>query len=148
MENQLYQSIFDFLLSDIPEPAKLPGLPRYKAKIVRLDARRMEKTMLDKNAQEEMEDEEPSFFHILKMVKRRETRVIRQIVDMQGNNVSGHRNVLKTFATHLPQKYEPIDIDQKCNTRLQGVITLTCPTKYAVLLEQSITIEELSPALR
>jgi len=95
-----------------------------------------------------MEDEVPSLFHILKMVKRRETRVIRQVLDMQGNDVSGHSNVLNTFATHLRQKYEPLEIDQTCVTRLQGVITLTCPTKYADLHEQPITIEELSFALR
>jgi hypothetical protein len=29
----------------------------------------MEKVMLDNNAQDQMEDEEPSPFHILKMVK-------------------------------------------------------------------------------
>jgi len=110
MENHLYQCMYDILLSDIPEPAKLPTLQRYKAKIVRLHARRMEKVMLDNNAQDKMEDEEPSLFHILKIVKRLETRIIRQTVDTQGNNVSGHRNILNTFATHLRQKYEPIDI--------------------------------------
>jgi len=104
MENHLYQCIYDILLSDIPEPAKLPALQRYKAKIVRLHERRMEKVVLDNSAQDKMEDEEPSLFHILKMVKRRETRVIRQIVYMQGNIVSGHRNVLNNFATHLRQK--------------------------------------------
>jgi len=67
---------------------------------------------------------------------------------MQGNTVSGHRNVLNTFATHLRQKYEPIEIDQTYVTRLQGVIPLTCPTKYADLLEQPITIEELSAVLQ
>jgi len=108
----------------------------------------MENFMPDNNAQDKMEDEEPSLFHILKMVKRRETRVFSQIVDMQGYNVSGHRNVLNTFATHLRQKYESINIEYKCATILQGVIPLTCPTKYADLLEQPITIEELSPALR
>jgi len=71
----------------------------------------MEKVMLDNNAQDKMEYEETSLFHILKMVKRRETRVIGQIVDMHGNNVSGHRNVLNTFAAHILQKYEHIDID-------------------------------------
>jgi len=80
MENHIYQCIYDILLSDIPELAKLPALQRYKAKIVRLYARRMEKVMLDNNAQDKMEDEEPSLFHIFKMVKRRETRIIRQIV--------------------------------------------------------------------
>ena len=101
MENHLYQCIYDILLSDIPEPAKLPALQRYKAKILRLHLRRMEKVMLDNNAHDKMEDEEPSLFHILKMAKRRETRVIRQVLDMQGNDVSGHRNVLNTFSTYL-----------------------------------------------
>jgi len=148
MENHLYQCIYDILLSDIPEPAKLPALQRYKAKIVRLHSRRMEKVMLNKNVQDKLDDEEPSFSHILKMVKRCETRVILQVLDMLGNDVSGHRNVLNTFATHLRQKYEPIVIDQTCVTRLQGVILRSCSTKYADLLEQPITIVELSSALR
>ena len=60
MENNLYQCIYDILLSDIPEPAKLPAIQRYKVKIVRLHARRIEKVTLDNNAQDKMEDEEPS----------------------------------------------------------------------------------------
>jgi len=75
----------------------------------------MEKVMLDNNAQDKMEDEEPSLFHNLKMVKRRETRIIRQVLDIHGNDVSGHRNVLNTFAKHLRQKYEPIEVDQTCH---------------------------------
>ena len=53
------------------DPQTTP-LQRYKAKIVRLHARRME-VMLENSAQDKMVDEEPSLFHILKMVKRRET---------------------------------------------------------------------------
>jgi len=64
----------------------------------------MEKVMLDNNAQDKIGDEEPSLFHIMKMVKRQEIRVIRQILDIQGNYVSGHLNVLKTFVTHLRRK--------------------------------------------
>ena len=75
-------------------------------------------------------------------------QVIRQIIDMQGNNVSGHLNVLNTSVTHLRRKYRPIEIDKTCVTRLQVVIPLTCPTKYADLLAQPITTEELLSALR
>jgi len=57
--------------------------------------------MLENSAQDKMVDEEPSLFHILKMVKRRETRVIRQILGMLDNNVSGHLNVLNNFVTRL-----------------------------------------------
>jgi len=147
MENHLYQCIYDILLSDIPEPAKLPALLRYKAKIVRLHARRME-VMLDNNVPYKMEGEEPPLFHILKMIKRRATIVIRQILDMQCNNVSGHLDVLNVFVTHLHRKYQPIEIDQTCVTMLQRVIPLTCSRKYADQLEQPITIEELFSALR
>jgi hypothetical protein len=52
MENHLYQCIYDILRSDIPEPAKLPALQRYKAKIMRLHARRMDKVTLDNNAKD------------------------------------------------------------------------------------------------
>ena len=71
------------------------------SKTVRLQARRMEKATPENNAQDKMEDEEHSLFHILKIVNRRETRVIRLALDMQGNNISGHRKVLNTFARHM-----------------------------------------------
>jgi hypothetical protein len=103
--------------------------------------------MMDNNAQDKMENEEPSF-HILKTVKRRETRAICQILDMQGNNVFGHLNVLNNFLAHLRRKYQPIEIDQTCVSRLEEVIPLTCPTKYADLLEQPIITKELLSALR
>jgi len=74
--------------------------------------------ILDKNAQDKMEDEELSLFHILKMIKQRETRDVRQILGMQSNNVSGHLNVLNTFVTHLRWKCQPIETDQTCVTRL------------------------------
>jgi len=68
----------------------------------------MQKAMLDNNAKDKMEDEEPSLFHILKMVKRRETRVVSQTLDMECNNVCGTLNVLNTFVTYLRRKYQPI----------------------------------------
>jgi len=67
---------------------------------------------------------------------------------MQGNNISGHLNVLNTFVTHPNRKLQPIETDQTCVTRLQGFKPLTCPTKVADLLEQPITTEELLSTLR
>ena len=65
-----------------------------------------------------------------------------------GQQCLGHLNVLNTFVIHLRRKYQPVEIDQTCVTRLEGVIPLTCPTKYADLFEQPITTEELLSALR
>jgi len=106
MENRVHQCIYDIFSSDIPEVAKLPAPQHYKSKIVRLNARRME-VMLDNNAQDKLEGEEPPLFHILKMVERRETRAIRRILDTQGNIATSQYDVLNTFVTQLRRIYQP-----------------------------------------
>jgi len=55
MENHLYQCTYDILRSDIPEAAKLPASQCYKAKIVRLYARQLEKVMLDNTGQDKLD---------------------------------------------------------------------------------------------
>jgi hypothetical protein len=88
----------------------------------------MEKVMLDNNAQDKTEGEELSFFHILKMVKRRKTRAIRRILDTQGNIVTSNHDVLNTFVINLRRIYQPIEIEETFVTTLQGAIPHTCPT--------------------
>jgi hypothetical protein len=43
MENHIYACIYDVLRSGIPDDEKLPTLQRYKAKLVRLHAKRTER---------------------------------------------------------------------------------------------------------
>jgi hypothetical protein len=107
----------------------------------------MEKVMLDNNAQDKLDGEGPTLFHILKMIKRRETRVIRHVQDQQRKAVTRHQDILNTFVTHLKQKYEPIAIDNTCVAKLQSVIHLPCPPQYDDQLEKLITSEELFSAL-
>jgi hypothetical protein len=76
MENNLYACIYDVLRSDTPDAAKLPALQRYKAKLIRLHARRIEGVKLDNNAHDKLDGEEPTLFHFLKQIRRREARTI------------------------------------------------------------------------
>jgi hypothetical protein len=101
MENHPYQCIYDILRSETSEAAKLPALQRYKTKLVRLHARRKEKVMLDNNAHYKMDGGEHSLFHILKIIKRRETRAIRYVQDQQGNTITRPRDILSTFARNM-----------------------------------------------
>ena len=103
--------------------------------------------MLHNTDQDKMEGDEPSLFHILKIVKRRETRAIRQVQGMQGNVVVSHQDVFNNFVAHLRQKYQPTAIYHSCVITLQVVIPQTCPAKYADKLEQPVTSEELYSAL-
>jgi hypothetical protein len=130
------------LRSDIPELAKLPTPQKYKAKIVRLHATRLEKGMLDNDSKDRMEGDEPSLFRISKMAKRRETRDIHHVQDQHSNIVTRQQDILTTFLTHLRQKYQP------CTTKLQEVIPSTCSTKFSYQLEQPITTKEILSALQ
>jgi hypothetical protein len=48
----------------------------------------MEKIMLDNTAHDKMDEEETTIFHILRIVRRRESRAIRHVQDQQGNIVT------------------------------------------------------------
>jgi len=76
MENYLYECIHDILRSSTPQKDRLPALNRYKSKIVKLNNDRLKTVMLDNDENDRIDDEEPSFFHVLKMQKRRATRSI------------------------------------------------------------------------
>jgi hypothetical protein len=100
MENHLYQFIYDILHSNIPDTAKAQSFNGTKQKL-RLRANKMEKAMLDTDAQDRLDGKDPSLFHILKMIKRRETRTIRQVKDQQGNILTEYHEILNTFITHF-----------------------------------------------
>jgi hypothetical protein len=76
MENHLYTCIYD-LRSDNPTDDKRPYLNRYKAKHLCIQARKMQKDLLDTSALDSMEDEEPSLYHILRTKQRMEQRKMR-----------------------------------------------------------------------
>ena len=70
MENHQQECLYDIIRSDMPEAEKFLELKRYKAKLVQLHATQREKTMLDTSEHDRMDDEEPSLFHLLKMLRR------------------------------------------------------------------------------
>jgi hypothetical protein len=148
MENHLYDCIYDILRSNAPETEKLPALQRYEAKLVRLHATRRDKILPDTQDHGKIGGEEPSLFHVLNILRRREVREIRQVQDSHGNIHSTPNDITATFVSHLRQKYTPIDMDGASMAILQNFIHPACPTKYAELLEQPITAADLLTALR
>ena len=72
------------LKANIPETEKQPALQKYKAKIVQLYAKRRAKILLHTHANDRIDDEDPSLYHVLKLHKRRDTRQITQIKDADG----------------------------------------------------------------
>ena len=139
MENHLYECIYGILRSNTPQADKLPALKCHKAKLVRLNALRMEKVMLNNNAQDKIDGEKITLFHILKMLKRREARTNHQVQKPLGNIIDKPQDIIHDFVTYLRKKYGPIAVDSRCVATVMDVIRPTRPTTYADSLERPIT---------
>ena len=113
MENHLYECLYDILKANIPETEKQPALQKYKAKIVQLHAKRREKILLDTHANDRMEDEDPSLYHVLILHKRRDTRLITQINDADGTTHTTFKGISTTFVQHFAQKFRPLEVDPR-----------------------------------
>jgi len=59
-----------------------------------------------------MDEEEPFFFHLLKTLRRRNTRAIQQIQDSHERITTRPQEVTNIFLNHLCQKFRPIGIDR------------------------------------
>jgi hypothetical protein len=148
MENHLYECLYDILKSTAPATEKLPALQRYKAKLVRLHAERWNTLLLDTQEHDIIEGEEPSFFQVLRILRRREVWEIRQVTDIHGNTHTSLSEITAAFVSHVSHKYQPIAVDETAIATLQTFLHPVCPATYAEQLEQSITYDELLAALR
>jgi hypothetical protein len=70
------------------------------------------------------------------------------VTDFQDNTHTTPSGIVATFVSHLSNKYKPIDLDESSMATLRSFIRPVCPTTYAALLEQHITYDELTAALR
>jgi hypothetical protein len=94
-----------------------------------------------------MDDEDPSLYHVLKLHKRRETRMITQIQDADGTTHTTFRDIAATFVQYLVQKSSSLEVDpQAINTILQHIRPVD-PQIYAACLERPITTDEVHRAL-
>jgi len=143
----LYGCIYDVWRSTVPATKKLPTLQRYKAKLVSLKAGRRNKILLHTQEYDKLDGEEPSPFHVLKKLQRREAREIRQVIDLQGKHTT-FRDITATFVSHLNQKCKPIDVNGRSIVTVQNFLQPVRPTTYASLLEQPIAYDEFLAALR
>jgi hypothetical protein len=127
---------------------KFSALNRYKAHLVRLQARRMEKLLLDTHVHDKIDGEEPSLFQVLQMTKRREARTVRWVLDRSRNTVSDHKGILHTCVAHFKEKYGPIQVDGRCVNEMLDAVTVMDTPAYAANLKQPISLEEIVTALK
>jgi hypothetical protein len=89
-----------------------------------------------------LEGEEPSVFQVLRKLKRRDSRDIRQVSDEHGNTLSTFHDIATNFVTHVSHKFEPIVVDESAISTLQKFLLPLCHTVYAAQLQQTIFKDE------
>jgi hypothetical protein len=148
MENPSYECLYDILKSTAPATEKLPALQRYKTKLVRLYAQQRNRLLLDTQEHDILEGEEPSFFQVLRIMRRCEVREIRQVTDIHDNTHTSLSEITAAFVSHMSHKYQPIAVDETIIANLQTFLHPVCPATYAEQLEQPINYDELLTAFR
>jgi hypothetical protein len=122
-------------------------LNRYRAKLVRLQARRTEYIRLDTSERDMIDGEETTLYHLIKSKKRREARRIRRTQDQRGRITEDPTEISQIFVAHLKDKYSSIDVSDSCVAEMLNAIQPNTQPPYAAYLEQPITAEELYAAL-
>jgi len=104
MEDHLYHCIYDIQQSNSTPETKLATLNRYKAKLVHLKVRQMEKLMLNTNEHDMIDGEEPTLFHMLKTMKWRKAQIIHQVKDRSVRIINTPKDIAHTFVVHMREK--------------------------------------------
>jgi hypothetical protein len=143
MVKHLYECRYDIIRSAIPQTNKFLVLKRYKAKLVQLRTMRRENILLDTSDYDRMDDEEPSLYHLLETLRRRDTRAILQVQDSLENIITRPHDISSIFLQHLRKKLGHNYIDGNSFNRLQDLVQQQCPST-AECVEQPITLDEVT----
>jgi hypothetical protein len=104
--------------------------------------------MPDTSAQDQLEGEGLTLFHILRVTKRREERTIPHVQNTGGTIRKSHKDILQVFIQHLQNKYEFINVDDSSIKVMLEVIHPPSQLTYADHLHRQISMDEIQSALR
>jgi hypothetical protein len=84
LENSYYDAIYDVTAEDESHDKKAVILNKFKTKLIRLNNYNNKRVLVDNHDRDMMEGEDPSIFHIIRTMKRKDTRTITSIQDQNG----------------------------------------------------------------
>jgi hypothetical protein len=97
MENHLYECLYNILRGNLQPAEKLCALNRYKTKLVRLNANRPRKSLLDLADKDILDEETPTLYQVLRVKRRQDARSITHIKDENGITHRTQKGMVDTF---------------------------------------------------
>jgi hypothetical protein len=148
LDNLYYECLYDILRNADTNGANLPALNRIKAKIVKLHSQRLKSVLLDNVVADIFEEEQPTFYHLTQMQKRRTARTIRSVRDVNGHIQTLPKGISIAFTTHLRTKYDSIDFDDECVRSLAELVRVERQLVYADIIEDPFDPREIYNAIQ
>ena len=97
--------------ADCPKADTRTVLQKLKAKIVRLHDIRLNQLLIDNNAAERFEGEQPTMYNVLQMRRRRNEPTNTALRDQDGITQTTPRGIARTLVTYLGGKYKRIEVN-------------------------------------
>jgi hypothetical protein len=119
------------------------ALNRYRAKLVRPKARRIEYLRLDTSERDMIDGEETTLYLLIKSTKRREARMIRRTQDQHGRIMEDPTERAQNILENLKDIYSSIDVSDMLNS-----IRPNTEPHYEVYLKEPIAVKELYATLK
>jgi hypothetical protein len=136
------------IAGDEPHEKKAVILNKFKAKLIRLNNYNNKRILVDNHDRDVMEGEDPSIFHIIQMMKRKDTRMITSIQNQNGITRTTPEGTMKTFIAFIQDKYATIQTDGDSFEKLMSSTQPTASETANDTLDSPITIEELHRAIK
>jgi hypothetical protein len=147
MENFYYEGMYAILQDTHQYEATSTAPRQLKDKIVRLHSTGLRRVVLDNGEHERLAGEKPTLYNLIKMRRRQESRMIREVQDINGNIHTITKDILRTFATFMRSKHGIITVDEKNVKYLPEAGKKTVPTDPKEGIDLPITTYELRLAV-
>jgi hypothetical protein len=102
---------------------------------------------MDKEANDRFASENPTLYHILKMRRRQEARIVQKVQDSHRKSHAAPKGILSTFIEFMRQKYDN-RVNEESFQLMAQVGNMTLPSHTNDSLDAPITLEELKLAVK
>jgi hypothetical protein len=143
LEDFYYPAIYDVLRGPGPHTDKMVHLKRLNAQLVRLSSSHRQRLLVDSAGHDLIAGEHPSLHHLLRNRKRKENRLIRQVVDDNDEQQRTSMTILRAFAAHFRQAFQSIESQDQCVEQLLECGLLSIPSEFIDSLIHPLTLDEL-----
>ena len=122
MENFYYSCIYALLKRDHTHAKMRAQLNNLKAKLVKLQHRKLQAVFLDTDQADRIEGETPSLYNVLQMKRRREERTITALQEGGGEIQTTPAGIARTMTSYLKEKYSTIPVDKDSKQQLLSIL--------------------------